>query len=156
MKREQNDNKSDDFKLEYYKYILQQLQFLNENTHKYLTLFQTLATAVIGGGVLIFISWRQVNIDAGTAKVGISGLLWLFIILGVFVVFSIISNVLSWYDYRHEEVKLLKKEVGTEFRKAPKWGNMYRWNETYLLIFIVVVIIVVIIFVKGQVLPLIK
>jgi hypothetical protein len=156
MKREQNDNKSGDFKLEYYKYILQQLQFLNENTHKYLALFQTLATAVIGGGVLIFISWRQVNIDAGTAKVGINGLLWLFIILGVFVVFSIISNVLSWHDYRHEEVKLLKREVGTEFRKAPKWRNMYRWNETYLLIFIVVVIIVVIIFVKGQVLPIIK
>jgi len=156
MNRKQNDDKSADFELEYYKYILQQLQFLNENTHKYLTLFQTLATAVVGGGVLIFISWRQVNIDAGTAKVGINGLLWLFIILGVFVVFSIISNVLSWYDYRHEEVKLLKKEVGTEFRKAPKWRNLYRWNETYLLIFIIVVIIAVVVFVKGQVLPLIQ
>lgn len=155
MSPEENNDKSAEFQLEYYKYILQQLQFLNENTHKYLTLFQTLATAVIGGGVLIFISWKQVNIDAGMAKVGINGLLWLFMILGVFVVFSIISNVLSWYDYRHEEVKLLKKEVGAEFRKAPRWRNLYRWNETYLLIFIIAVIITVVAFVKGQVLPLI-
>lgn len=156
MSSEQNDDKSTEFKLEYYKYILQQLQSLNENTHKYLTLFQTLATAVIGGGVLIFVGWRQVNIDARAARVGINGLLWLFIILGVFVVLSIISNILSWYDYRHEELKLLKKEVGLEFRKAPKWKNLYRWNETYLLLLIIAVIMAVVIFVKIEVLPLIQ
>lgn len=156
MDQKKNDNETAEFTLEYYKYILQQLHSLNENTHKYLTLFQALGTAVVGGGILIFTSWKQVNVDANTAKVGITGLLWLFIILSVFVVISIISNVLSWYDYRHEEVRLLKKEVGSEFRKAPNWRNLYRWSETYLVLFIVVVVTVIVIFVKGHVLPLIQ
>ena len=43
-------NRGSEFKLERYKYVLQQLNSLNENHHKYLTLYQTLMTAVIGGG----------------------------------------------------------------------------------------------------------
>lgn len=43
----ENKSKADDYKLERYKFILQQLNSLNETTQKYITLFQTLATAVL-------------------------------------------------------------------------------------------------------------
>jgi hypothetical protein len=52
------EDKSVEFELERYKYILQQLHSLNENHHKYLPLYQTLATAVMGGGIFIFVSWK--------------------------------------------------------------------------------------------------
>jgi hypothetical protein len=48
-----------EFKLERYKYILNEIHFLNENIHKYLSLFQTLATAVAGGAAAIFVGWRK-------------------------------------------------------------------------------------------------
>ena len=49
--------REDEFKLERYKYILQQLQILNENAHRYLTLFQTLATAI---GIADIIHYRLI------------------------------------------------------------------------------------------------
>lgn len=156
MDHEMKGNKAADFKLERYKYILQQLHSLNENTHKYLTLFQSLTTAVIGGAALIFVSWKQLQIDAGTARVGVIAMLWLLVILAVFVVFSILSNVLSWYDYRKEEVKILDEEVESGFREPPRWKNFYRWNETYLMIFIIFVIVAIFAFVYSRVLPLIQ
>jgi hypothetical protein len=66
---------SNDFKLERYKYMLQEIHTLNENVHKYLTLFHTLATAIITGGVIIFISWKQLNIGADVARQAVEGLL---------------------------------------------------------------------------------
>jgi hypothetical protein len=39
-----------EFKLERYKYILKQSHFFNENIHKYLSLFQVLATALVAAG----------------------------------------------------------------------------------------------------------
>jgi hypothetical protein len=147
---------SADFKLERYKYILLQLHALNESTHRYLTLFQTLATAVIGGGVVIFTGWQQLKIQANVARVGIHGIMGLLLILTLFVVFSILINVFSWVDYRREEVQLLDEVVGPGFRKGPRWRHFWRWNETYLVIFIAVVITAIFIFVRCHVIPLIK
>src|SRR5262249_16935371 len=89
-------SKSADFKLEQYKYILQQRQTLNDNVHKYLALFQTLITGIAGAGVAIFVGWKELKIDAAVAVVGIKGLLWLLIILASFVVMSILSTIFSW------------------------------------------------------------
>src|SRR6266571_8736901 len=97
----------DDFKLERYKYILQEIRAINENTHKYLTLFQTLATLVVGGGIGVFIGWKNLNIQAAVAMAGINGLLILFVLLALFVVISIVAGIVSWFDYRNEEVDLL-------------------------------------------------
>ena len=49
------DDPAINFKLERYKYILGQINFLNENLHKYLTLFQTLATAIVSAAVAVFV-----------------------------------------------------------------------------------------------------
>src|SRR5258708_14054402 len=59
-----------EFKLERYKYILQEIHSLNENIHKYLTLFQALVTAIIGGGITIFLSRKMLRIYASLGHTG--------------------------------------------------------------------------------------
>jgi hypothetical protein len=149
-------NDSTGFKLERYKYILQQLNSLNENTHKYLSLYQTLATAVIAGGIAVLVGWKELKIDAETAKVGIRGLLGLLLILTLFVIGSVLSNIYSWMDYRNEEVELLDKEVYKGFRPRPNIKNLWRWHETYLLLFILGVLITIFYFAECKVMPLIN
>jgi len=144
------------FKLERYKYILQQLNLLNENAHKYLALYQALATAIVGGCIALFVSWRGMQLNAEAAKIGIRAFLWLFIILTVFIIFSIIVSVFSWFDYRKEEVWLLDKEVGIGFRKLPRKSNFWRWSETYLTSFLITVAAVTYLFIEYKVIPLIK
>ena len=79
METTKDDNmRATEFKLERYKYILQQLNLLNDNHHNNLTLFQTLSMAVLGAGVGLFVAWRELKIDAETARVGLRGLFGLF------------------------------------------------------------------------------
>lgn len=144
----------DDFKLERYKYILQELHSLNENIHRYLTLFQTLATLIIAGGVGVFVGWKSLHIPPDAAIAGINGLLFLLVLLALFVTASIIAGIISWFDYRNEEVELLD-QVHKDFRKKPNLRNLWRWNETYMIGFILIVVIFICIYVENQVIPLI-
>jgi hypothetical protein len=153
-----NENTGDTksaFKLERYKFILQQINTLNENVHKYLTLYQTLATAIVGGVVLIVVSWKQLKIDAPTARAGVEGLLCLFIVLTLFILGSIGAGIASWFDYRNEENEVLNEAVSEGYRKPPKFGNLWRWNETYVFIFIVVMALVVCGYIGFWLMPLI-
>jgi MFS family permease len=152
----QDTDLSSEFKLERYKYILQEIRSLNENLHKYLTWFQTLATALIGGGVALFVSWQSLKISSAVARVGLRGLVGLLIILAMFVIISIIAGIFSWFDYRKEEVELLKQAVKPEFRKPPTIWNFWRWQETYLILFIIVAVIVICIYIESQIIPLIQ
>src|SRR5208337_2327643 len=96
-----------DFKLERYKFLLQQINLLNENAHRQLTLYQSLATAVIGAGVLLFLKWREWKLDAADARLATRALLGLLGILTLFVVASIVVGVVSWLDFRREEAEFL-------------------------------------------------
>lgn len=150
----QTPQKIDEFRLERYKYVLQEIRSLNKNTHKYLTLFQTLTTLIIGGGVSVFVGWKNLAIGAAVAKAAINGSLILLVVLGLFVLISIVSGIISWFDYRNEEVELLD-QIQPGFRKKPKLGNLWRWNETYMVLFVIVVVIFMCIYVETQIIPLI-
>lgn len=152
----ESDANGNDFKLERYKYILQQLNSLNEHTHKNLTLFQTLITAIAGGAIIIFISWKDLKIDATIAKISLNGLIILIIVLALFVITSIVAGVFSWIDYRREEVKLLNDAVNSNFRDLPTWRNIWRWYELYVALFIVIVTTGLIIFLQYWISPLIQ
>jgi len=157
--QDDNQNKTDivqEFYLERYKYILQQIHSLNENVHKYLTLFQALATAVTTAGVALFVGRQQLNLTPEITKTAIQGLLGLLIILAAFVVFSIVAGIFSWLDYRSEEVELLNKVIGVGFRRQPRKMNFWRWQETYTILFVLLVVTAIIIYVQGQIVPLIK
>ncbi|NOK61737.1 MAG: hypothetical protein GFH27_549313n145 [Chloroflexi bacterium AL-W] len=144
-----------EFKLERYKYILREIHTLNENMHKYLNLFQALATVVIGGGVGLFAAWRGLNITAEIVQTGIRGLLGLLIILTLFAAVSLFAAFWSWFDYRREEVALLNEMVGPGFRNPPRLSNFWRWQETYLVAFLIIIVSGVYWYVEYRVIPLI-
>jgi hypothetical protein len=131
-----DDVKGKEFKLERYKYILTEIHFLNDNIHKYLTLFQTLATAVVGAGAAVFVSWKKLAIDAETARMTIQALLALLLALAGFVIFLVLAGIFSWLDYRREEVALLDEVIRPGFRSNPSPRNFWRWYETYIVLFI--------------------
>jgi hypothetical protein len=120
-------DKGNEFKLERYKYILGEIHFLNDSVQKYLTLFQTLATAVVGAAAAVFVSWRKLAIDAAMARTTVRGLLGLFLILAPFVILSVLAGVFSWLDYRREEASLLDEAVRPGFRSLPRPENFPRW-----------------------------
>lgn len=156
MSNEQKLSEGKDFKLERYKYILQELRSLNDYVHKYLALFQSLTTAIVVGGVAVFMSWRSLMISADIARVSIHALLGLVVILSLFIAISIIAGMFSWFDYRNEEVKLLDEVITTGYRKRPKIGNLLRWTETWILLFVIIITVIIVWFVESQVIPLIE
>ncbi len=146
-----------DFYLERYKYILSEIRSLNENVHKYLTVFQTLATAISTAGVAVFVGQKQLNLTPEIAKIAIQGLLGLLIILTLYIVVSIIAGIFAWFDYRKEEVGLLTEIFGSRnFRKPPKLGNLFYWQETYIILFIVLAVTAITFYVQANIIPLIK
>ncbi|GER86263.1 hypothetical protein KDW_04250 [Dictyobacter vulcani] len=141
------------FYLERYRYILQQTNALNENGHKYLALFQTLATVIIGAGITLFLNWRSWHIMPEQASSGMQTLLGLLIIDTLFVVISLLSGIFSWLDYRREETVVLKHALGESFREPPRFRNFWRWYETYMILFILIFVIIIIFYVESQFIP---
>ncbi|MBB5874019.1 cell division septal protein FtsQ [Allocatelliglobosispora scoriae] len=128
--------RSGEYELERYRYILQQLNSVNENVHRYLTVYQTLATALGGGALLVFASRTSWGLTAATAKASIIGLLSLLTLVGLFCSMLIFVGMLSWLDYRREECELTDEAVYPGFRKPPNRRNFIRWHETYIIAFI--------------------
>lgn len=142
-----------ELKMERYKYILQQLQMLNENSHKYLTLFQTLAIFIVGGGTYLFVSWRSFHISSEVVRTSMQGLLGLLILMTLFIIVSLASGIASWFDYRKAELQLLDEEVGVGFRNAPRLRDWWRWYEMHMMIFIFLIVLFIVIFVETQIIP---
>jgi hypothetical protein len=142
-----------ELKMERYKYILQQLQMLNDNSHKYLTLFQTLATFIVGGGTYLFVSWRSFHISPAVARTSMQGLVGLLILMTLFIIVSLASGISSWFDYRKAELKMLDEEVGVGFRNAPRLRDWWRWYEVHMMIFIFLIVLFIVIFVETQIIP---
>ncbi|MEU4924922.1 hypothetical protein AB0G54_00105 [Streptomyces yokosukanensis] len=130
-----------EFALERYRYILQQIHAVNENAHRFLALYQTLATALVSGALALFVGFRKWDIPAATARGGVVGLLTLTTVAAAFTCTLIVVGVLAWLDYRHEECDITDELIGPGFRKRPRPGNFVRWYETYVLLFILVSVI---------------
>lgn len=69
------------------------------------------------------------------------GLLTLTTVVAAFTVTLIVVGAFAWLDYRNEECDITDEMVGPGFRKRPRPGNLTRWYETYVLLFIAVSVI---------------
>jgi uncharacterized membrane protein YidH (DUF202 family) len=127
----------DDFALERYKYILNQIHAINENVYRFLAVYQTLAVAIVGGGLALFVGYRKWQIASSVARTGIAGLMWLVTMVAAFTVLLIVMGVLNWWDYRVEECELTDAAVRPGFRRPPRLKNLFRWYETYIVLFII-------------------
>jgi amino acid transporter len=131
-----------EFALERYRYILQQIHAVNENAHRFLAIYQTLATTLVGAALALFVGYRKWDVASDTARSGVIGLLVLTTVVAAFTITLIVVGALAWLDYRNEECDITDEMVGPGFRKRPRPGNLLRWYETYVLLFILVSLIV--------------
>ena len=131
--------KKKDFEKERYRFILEKIQFLDQSTYKLLALFQSLTCAVIGAAVTVLITWKSLSLTAKTAQMAILSLFYLFSLLVIFVIASMVAVMCSWYDYRKEEVELINKSVQEDIRASPSKGNLWRWTETWFIALVLAV-----------------
>jgi hypothetical protein len=142
-----------EFGLERYRYILAQINTVNENVYRFLAIYQAIASATVTAGLALFVGYRGWKIDVSVARTGVIGLACLETVVALFTMLLIFIGVLAWLDYRREECELTDKLVRMGFRQQPRIGNFFRWYETYIILFIAISTIFVWIFVLVLILP---
>jgi uncharacterized iron-regulated membrane protein len=125
-----------EFALERYRYLLNQINNTNENVHRFLAIYQTLATALVGGCLALFVGYRRWGIPAPTARSTMIGAISLITVVALFTILLIAAGIANWIDYRREECELTDQIVRPGFRKPPNVQNFFRWYETYIVMFI--------------------
>ncbi|WP_151771247.1 hypothetical protein [Streptomyces abyssomicinicus] len=131
-----DDETRHDFALERYRYILQQIHAVNENTYRFLGIYQTLATAIVAATLALFVGYRKWEISPDVARGGVIGLLILATVVAAYTAVLVIVGSLTWLDYRNEECDITDEMVRQGFRERPQAKNFFRWYETYILLFI--------------------
>lgn len=144
-----------EFKVERYRFILQQLHSINENVYRFLGIYQALSVAMVTAGLGLMVGYKKWGIDPDAAKVGVIGLMLLISLTATTVVLLVLAGLASWVDYRREECRLVDPVVHSNFRSPPDIRNWYRWYETYVIIFILFTVTFLWIGTYAFVLPLI-
>ncbi|WP_229068992.1 hypothetical protein [Actinoplanes sp. DH11] len=142
-----------DFELERYKFILQQLHTVNENVHRFLGLFQAIATGLLTVGIALFVGYKKWDLAPDIAATGIEAVMWLITLTAGFTLLLVVAGVFSWIDYRREECQLLERHVRLNARSAPRLSNFWRWYETYVVLFILLAIVFLWFYVNAVILP---
>jgi hypothetical protein len=137
MQGQQNDRDTTrEFALERYKYLLQQIHTVNENVYRFLAIYQTLSTALVSSGLVLFVGYKKWGILTGVAHAGIIAVMWLQTAVAASTSLLILTGLLNWVDYRREECELTDRIVYPGFREPIRSRNFYRWYETHILVFI--------------------
>jgi hypothetical protein len=142
--------------VERYKYILQQINSVNENVYRFLAIFQTLVTAIVTAALVLFVSYSKWKISPATARTGVQAALILVTVIACFTILLVVIGVASWFDYRCEECDLTAKYFEADFRSRPRFRNFYRWYETYILLFVLAVTILLWVLGESFLIPRIK
>lgn len=135
-KSTRRDDLVKDFSLERYRYILQQIGTINKNVYKILAIYQTLATAIVGAALALYVGYKKWQVPPPRVRSGILGLLFMETTVAAFTILLIAIGMISWLDYRREEVELTDRIVYQGFRRPPQLRNSWRWYETYIIVFI--------------------
>ncbi|MFD7023433.1 hypothetical protein [Promicromonospora sukumoe] len=139
--------------VERYRYLLRQIEAVNESSHRFLRIYQTLATTLVGAALALYTGWAEWDIDPNAARMGIIGLLILVTMVALFTAGMVVIGILTWIDYRREECDLLDQHVAPGFRSRPDVRNMPRWYELYVVAFIVVSVVALWLLASMLVLP---
>lgn len=125
-----------EFALERYRYVLQQINVVNENVYRFLAIYQALASALVTAGLVLFVGYRGWGITREVARDGVMGVLLLITFIAAFTITFLIVGAFAWMDYRNEECDLTDEAVFPGFRARPHMGNLFRWYELYIILFI--------------------
>lgn len=129
--------------VERYKFIQEKQIFLDSMLHKNITfvvkLLVALFSLVIGGLSLYKNKPELLSQESFAVLVQLASLLCCFVSV-IFLLMSL-SNIVSWFGYRDDEVKLLNFIGGSFRRDAPKKRNFYTWQETWFIFSLIVLIV---------------
>jgi hypothetical protein len=153
MTEQPNSDAAREIMVERYKYILDQIKTSNDNVYRFLAIYQTLATAIAGAGMLLFVNYRNWKVSPSIVRLGLQGAASILTVVAGFTILLILIGVWTWLDYRNEECDLADKVVGVGFRSRPKVGNFFRWYETYIVLFITTTVVLVWVFVQAALVP---
>ncbi|MFG1649789.1 hypothetical protein ACGFIE_07660 [Micromonospora sp. NPDC049275] len=128
---------ADNIRLERYRYILRQIESVNQNTHRFLALYQAIVTSLATACVALFLGYEQWGVKPGVARAGLIALMFLASLVACFAAVLIIAGIFSWLDYRREECRLVNPVAGEGFRDPPQWRSFLRWYETWVALFII-------------------
>lgn len=142
--------------VERYRYILSQIKATNDNVYRFLAIYQTLATAVVGAGIALFVNYRNWHISAGTARLGLTAAMLIVTVIAAFTVLLILIGVWTWLDYRNEECDVADKVVYPGFRSRPRIQNFFRWYESYIVLFIIATVLAMWILAEAVLIPAIQ
>jgi hypothetical protein len=156
MTEQPNSDAAREIMVERYKYILDQIKTSNDNVYRFLAIYQTLATAIAGAGMLLFVNYRNWKVSPAIVRLGLQGAASILTVVAGFTILLILIGVWTWLDYRNEECDLADKVVGVGFRSRPKVGNFFRWYETYIVLFIVTTVVLVWVFVQAVLVPAVR
>lgn len=146
----------DGFKLERLKFVLSQIDRLNTQLHRHITLFQGLTTAIIAAGAAVVLAWRQYGIGPDLAAATLRGLVGLLCLFSFFIIVLLITGIVAWYDYRSEEARILNEVIGAQYRRFPTYKNFYRWHEFWMIVLVVAATAMIASFAYTSIIPLIK
>lgn len=141
---------------ERYRYILRRIETLNEAGHRMMRFYYSLASAIVGAGVAVFVGWKKLGVSPALAETAVFGLVLLLLLLAVFVVLSLVANLFSWMAYRREEAVLSRNHAPELSRDEAKWSNAWRWTETYDVLFVICSVSIMWAFVGCEVIPRIR
>lgn len=147
---------AESFKLERLKFVLQQIDRLNERFHRYVAQFQTLATLIVGAAAAVVVGRTDAQLSVQVTTQLITGLFGLLTLVAVFVIVLIATGMAAWFDYRMEEKRILDEALGAGYRHAPSVRQLLRWHETYVILMIVAATATIDWFVFTSVLPTIE
>ncbi|MBD8899023.1 hypothetical protein [Rhodanobacter sp. DHG33] len=140
MNKKQCVDQGGDFALERYKYVLEQKKYLNGVSFKIVSIYQAGMALLLGGCYKIVVATRGGSLSCESADLFLRGLFLLFIILTIFSILMISCGILAWLGYRRDESDL-ESAVGVASKPLPRFRDMFRWYETYILLVVVVVAI---------------
>src|SRR4030095_13436675 len=86
VRMEESSSSVQEFYLERYRYILRQIEALNESVYRFLALYQTIATSLAGALLLLFIGYRSWGLSSGDARAGVIGIMFLLSLVAAFTI----------------------------------------------------------------------
>lgn len=118
-----------------YQYLLDQRKNLAENTFKVLATYQALILAI--GAMQLAISGKAVDggLESHMIEFAVYAVYFLHLFVSLTCVVLLVSGILSWIGYKHEELRIEVELSGEDFVSSngtSYWGFL-KWYETYLI-----------------------
>jgi hypothetical protein len=124
----------DQISLERYKYLLSKIQFLDSSLYKNIDFASKFIISACSVVFATIMAYKAEKIDLISLQLGLLSISYIISFVCIIFVAITVSILLSWKDYRNEEVALLKKldiDIG---RKPPTYNNFMRWTESWFIV----------------------